>query len=36
MFTAVPLETISMSAEMIWAFLTLVATSLGLVFALGN
>jgi hypothetical protein len=33
MDTIVPVESLSMSAEMVWAFLTFVATMFGMIFA---
>lgn len=33
MYTSIPVESLTMSAEMMWAFLTVVATMFGVIFA---
>ena len=33
MYTSIPIESLSMSAEMVWAFLTVLATMFGMIFA---
>jgi len=32
MYNSIPIESLSMSAEMVWAFLTFVATVVGMIF----
>jgi hypothetical protein len=33
MYTTIPIESLNLSAEMVWAFLTAVATMCGFIFA---